>query len=115
MGSNERIEKALAYKSDGRYDEALQELRNLLVDEPANAEGRHQCGLILGFTGDFNQSLEELKLAVNFSPDNTLIRNDLALTLTMLGMYDEAKDEFSAVLEKDRQNQVALRNLNYFQ
>jgi Flp pilus assembly protein TadD len=114
MTTAERIEKALALKSDGQYDEALQVLRELLAEEPSNAEGRHQCGLVLGFTGDFDQSLQELKQAVVLAPDNALIRNDLALTFTMLGMYEEAKLEFSAVLQNDQQNQVALRNLTYF-
>jgi Flp pilus assembly protein TadD len=112
---DERFERALGYKVDGRYEEALAELRAFLLDNPAHAEAQHQMGLILGFTGDFDPSLSALRKAVEIAPDNTLIRNDLALTYTMLGMYDEAKDQFAQVLATDRQNQTALRNLTYFE
>ena len=111
---NERWQQAIWYKTDGRYEEALVELKELLTDHPDDAEIHHQVGLILGFTGDFEQSLTELLRAVELSTDNTVIRNDLALTYTMLGMYDEAKGQFARVLERDRDNQIALRNLTYF-
>jgi Flp pilus assembly protein TadD len=111
---SERWQQAIWYKTDGRYDDALVELKHLLVAYPNDAEIHHQVGLILGFSGDFEQSLIELLKAVELSADNTVIRNDLALTYTMLGMYDEAKEQFARVLERDRDNQIALRNLTYF-
>lgn len=111
----DKFERALSYKVDGRYQEALNELREYLKERPDDAEGHHQLGLILGFNGDFDPSLAELKQAVDLAPENALIRNDLALTFTMLGMYDEAKDQFARVLAKDRENPTALRNLTYFE
>ncbi len=111
---SERWQQAIWFKTDGRYEEALVELKHLLDDFPEDAEIHHQVGLILGFSGDFENSLTELLLAVELSADNTVIRNDLALTYTMLGMYDEAKSQFARVLERDRDNQIALRNLTYF-
>jgi tetratricopeptide (TPR) repeat protein len=110
----ERWQQAIWFKTDGRYDEALIELKDLLVEFPDDSEIHHQVGLILGFTGDFDQSLIELVKAADQAPDNTVILNDLALTYTMLGMYDEAKAQFARVLERDRENQIALRNLTYF-
>jgi Flp pilus assembly protein TadD len=107
-------QQAIWFKTDGRYEDALVELKNLLNDYPDDAEIHHQVGLILGFAGDFDQSLSELLKAVELSTDNTVIRNDLALTYTMLGMYEEAKGQFARVLERDRENQIALRNLTYF-
>ena len=112
---SERFQRALVHKVDGRYSEALADLRAFLKDCPDDSEAHHQLGLVLGFTGEFDPSLKALHRAVELAPDNTLIRNDLALTYTMLGMYDEAKDEFARVLARDRQNQTALRNLTYFE
>jgi len=111
---SERWQQAIWYKTDGRYEDALAELKMMLVDHPDDAEIHHQVGLVLGFTGDFDESLSELLKAVDLSAENTVIRNDLALTYTMLGMYDEAKGQFARVLERDRENQIALRNLTYF-
>ena len=110
-----RFERALVYKVDGRYNEALVELRAFLKERPNDPEAHHQLGLILGFTGEFDPSLLELHRAVDLAPENALIRNDLALTYTMLGMYDEAKAQFAQVLAKDRENPTALRNLTYFE
>lgn len=109
-----RFERAIALKSEGLYSDALQCLRALAQETPGDAELHHQIGLILGFSGEFEGSLAELRHSVELSPSNTLVRNDLALTYTMLGMYDEARVEFANVLEHDRENQVAIRNLQYF-
>lgn len=109
------LERAIGFKIEGKYEEALDELQALLSTCPDLAEAHHQLGLIMGFTGDFEQSLSELRRAVDIEPESTLLRNDLALTYTMLGMYDEAKEQFARVLERDRENQIALRNLTYFQ
>jgi Flp pilus assembly protein TadD len=109
------FERALVYKVDGRYNEALAELRLFLAERPDDPEAHHQLGLILGFTGNFDPSLSELRRAVDLAPESALIRNDLALTYTMLGMYDEAKAQFAQVLAKDRENSIALRNLTYFE
>ena len=115
MTSVERYERAIGYKVDGNYADALADLRIVIAETPAHAEAHHQLGLILGFNGDFDPSLSELKQAVELAPDNALIRNDLALTYTMLGMYEEAKAQFARVLQSDSVNQIALRNLTYFE
>jgi Flp pilus assembly protein TadD len=110
---SERLQQAIWYKTDGRYEEALIELKDLLERYPNDAEVHHQVGLILGYTGSFDQSLTELQRAADLADDDSVIRNDLALTYTMLGMYSEAKEQFAKVLERDRDNQIALRNLTY--
>lgn len=109
----ERLERGIAYKLEGRYDEATTEFRDLLSENGDHAEAHHQLGLVLGFIGDFETSLAELEYATRLDPGNTLSRNDLALTYTMLGMYDEAKAEFARVLAQDQGNDVARRNLTY--
>ncbi len=111
---SERWQQAIGLKIDGRYEDALVELSEILRESPEDPEVHHQIGLILGFTGSFDRSLSELRHAVTLAPDNTLIRNDLALTYTMLGEYDQAREQFALVLEHDRENQIALRNLTYF-
>ncbi|MDQ2798172.1 MAG: hypothetical protein M3Y13_00835 [Armatimonadota bacterium] len=111
----ERLERGIAYKIEGRYDEATTEFQALLAENGDHAEAHHQLGLVLGFIGDFEGSLAELEQATQLDPSNTLSRNDLALTYTMLGMYDEAKAEFACVLAQDEGNDVARRNLTYLQ
>lgn len=112
-GLDERLARGIACKIEGRYDEALAEIKAVLESSPDHAEAHHQLGLVYGFVGLFDESLTELESATELNPSGVLARNDLALTYTMLGRYDEAKSEFALVLAKDEQNDIALRNLTY--
>jgi len=111
----ERLERGIAYKIEGRYTDATAELRALLAEDDAHTEAHHQLGLVLGFIGEFDESLAELERAAALDGGSVLARNDLALTYTMLGMYEEAKAEFERVLEQDGGNDIARRNLTYLQ
>jgi Flp pilus assembly protein TadD len=111
---DERFQRGVAFKADGKYDEAERELKAILADEPEHVGAHHELGLVYGFTGLFEESLEELRRAVALDSGDLKARNDLALTYTMLGMNDEAKVEFETVLEIDPTNAVALRNIVYF-
>ncbi|HLJ55528.1 MAG TPA: tetratricopeptide repeat protein [Chthonomonadaceae bacterium] len=110
---NPYLERAIAFKVDGRYDEASAELSHLLEEDPNSSDAHHQFGLVLGFIGDFDASLEHLQRAVTLAPSRIDIRNDLALTYSMLGMYDEAATEFKEVLARDPENKRALESLRF--
>lgn len=110
----ERFERGVAFKVDGRYEEATTELRAVLEAYPDYAPALHELGLVYGFTGQFDESLEALQRAVTLEPADLKGRNDLALTYAMLGMNDEARAGFETVLEMDPTNAVALRNIVYF-
>lgn len=112
-GLEEKLARGVACKIEGRYDEAASEIQAVLEQQSDNAEAHHQLGLVYGFIGLFDESIHHLEQGTHLDPENVLARNDLALTYTMLGRYEEAKAEFAGVLERDRQNDVALRNLNY--
>ena len=115
MGSqgNAYLERGIAFKIDGRYEEAATELTQLLSEDPNSSDGQHQLGLVYGFTGDFDESLVHLQRAVTLAPSRIDMRTDLALTYSMLGMYDEAATEFKEVLERDPENKRALQSLQF--
>ena len=110
----ERLQRAVAFKVEGRYEDAERELRAMLAEEPENPQVRREMGLVLGFTGMFDEAIEELRRAVELDGDYLEARNDLALHYAMLGMNDEALAEFETVLEVDPGNPVALRHIVYF-
>jgi tetratricopeptide (TPR) repeat protein len=112
--TNPYLERGIAFKIDGRYEEAASEFTQLLSEDPNSSDGHHQLGLVLGFEGDFDKSLEELQHAVLLAPSRIDIRTDLALTYSMLGMYDEAEAEFKEVLSRDPENKRALDSLKFF-
>lgn len=111
--SNPYLERGIAFKIDGRYDEAATELKQLLEEDPNSSDGHHQIGLVYGFIGDFDVSLEHLQRAVVLAPTRIDVRTDLALTYSMLGMYDEAAAEFREVLEREPENKRALESLQF--
>ena len=111
--SNPYLERAIAFKIDGRYDEAATELKQLLEEDPNSSDGHHQLGLVQGFIGDFDLSLEHLQRAVVLAPARIDMRTDLALTYSMLGMYDEAAVEFKEVLAREPENKRALESLQF--
>ena len=107
------MERGLAFKIEGRYEEAVIEFEQLLADDPNSCDGHYQLGLIQGFTGMFDESLSELQHALTLGPARIDIRIDLALTYTMLGMFDEAKHEFEEVLRREPENKRALESLSF--
>ena len=109
----ERLEKGVAYKIEGQYEEAVRELRGLLAETPDHARAHHELGLVLGFTGDFDGSLAALARAVELDADGIKARTDLALTYCMLGRYEEAKVGFETVLAADPENETAQKNLDF--
>lgn len=115
MVGNLHLERAIAYKIAGNYDDARGELLAALDEEPDSAEAHHQLGLVHGFTGMFDESLESLQKAVTLDGNSLTFRNDLALTYAMLGMNEEAKAGFEEVLRRDPGNEVARKNILFFE
>ena len=109
------LERGTAFKVDGNYDSATQELRAAIALEPALAAAHHQLGLVLGFTGEFDDSLSELQIAVDLAPESVQILIDLAKTQAMLGFYDEAKAAFVRALGMDPGNDAAKKNLAFLE
>jgi len=112
--AEERLQQAISWKVEGRYEDAERELRTILAESPNHLRARHELGLVLGFTGMFDESLEELQRVAQLDPKYIKGRNSLGLTYCMLGYNDEARAEFEAVLEMDPTNAEALRQIQYF-
>ncbi len=111
---NSQLDRGIAFKVEGRYEEAVTEIREFLEQDPNSADGHHQLGLVYGFIGLFDESIEELQKAVLLTPTRVDPRVDLALTFSMLGEYDKAKSEFEEVLRRDPANKRALDSLQFF-
>jgi len=84
--ANPYLERGLAFKVEGRYEEAISEFQRLLAEDPNSSDGHYQLGLVYGFTGMFDESIEELQHGGDpwLRPASKFAWN-LALTYTMLG------------------------------
>ena len=110
----DRLQRGVSLKVEGNYEEAEQEFKAVLGEDPNHPAAHRELGLVYCFTGMFDESIEELRRAVELDPADLKARNDLALTYTMLGMMDEARAEFETVLSADPTNSEALRQMQYF-
>lgn len=114
MTLEERLQRGVALKLEGRYDDALNEIQAVLQDAPGYARAHRELGLVMNFTGQFEESIEELRRAVDLEPFSLDWRVELALAYSMLGFMDEAKTELETVLEADPSHSQALRHIVYF-
>lgn len=112
--SERRLQEAVNHKVVGEYEEAIAILKDILADDPDNAEAHRELGLIYGFQGLFDESVEELTIAVGLDGSRPDFLCDLAMTHAMLGMFDEAKPEFEKVLAMDPENKIAQQQMVYF-
>ena len=108
-----RLEKAIAHKIVGEYDDAVDLLKSVLSDAPDHSQAHHQLGLVYGFTGLFDESMEELEAAAGLEPASVPILIDLGMTLSMLGEVERAIPVFERVLEFDPANEKAINNLKF--
>ena len=65
----ETLHRALNYKAEGLYDEAIELFRICLDRDPGNGVAHMELGLVYGFVGLFDESVEELESAVNLAPE----------------------------------------------
>ena len=110
----ERLQRAIDFKNDGRYEEAMTAFRSILAETPKCVPARLGLGLSLCFIGEFDASLEELKRAVQDGPECVDTHLNLGKTYAMLGMYEEAKEEFKQVLLLCPNHKEATRQLTFF-
>jgi len=112
--AEQRCDRAMEMKNQGRYDEALAEFKQILEGWPKHPRAHLGLGLVYCFVGRFDESLEELKLAAELDPDWVEAHLNLAKTFAMMGMYDEARVGFKRVLELHPDHPEAKKQLTYF-
>lgn len=89
---------ALALEDAGRFVEALEHYRRLLVQAPGHADAWHNQGLLLARLGRLEEAEQSHRAYVQAYPRSARARSDLADVLLALGRYEEAIDalEFAA-------------------
>ncbi len=82
--------RALALEDAGRFDEALDHYRRLLIQEPGHADAWHNQGLLLARLGRLVEAEQSHRAYVAAHPQSVRARSDLADVLLALARYDEA-------------------------
>jgi protein O-GlcNAc transferase len=83
----------------GRLAEAQGLYRQVLAQEPGNADAMHYLGLLLHQLGQTASGLELLQKSVQLSRHVASYRNNLAMVLQQTGNHQEAAEQFAAAIQ----------------
>lgn len=78
MNRRHRVDAAIAYALERRWDLAAAENRGLLEEDPKDVESANRLGKALTELGDVGAAIEAYERAVNIDPTNAIARKNLA-------------------------------------
>lgn len=93
-----RYSRALILGEEGRYDEQIAELRDILAHDPEIPGVQFTLGNALVTAGKYEESLPFLQKAIDSWPDSASPHYEMGLALTFLGRFDEALREMQAAV-----------------
>lgn len=92
---------ANALADQGRLDEAILEIREVLRINPRDADGYYNLGNFLARTGRLEEAVDRFNEALRIQPDYAMASYDLGVVLAGQGRLDEAIDQFQRALKSD--------------
>ncbi|MEE8534884.1 MAG: tetratricopeptide repeat protein [Kiloniellales bacterium] len=105
-----KLESAVAAHREGRVAEAEAVYRQILADDPANAEARHMLGVAHLQSGRPEEAVEALREAIAGDSSDARYYNNLGNALLALGRPDEAVGAFATALDRDPEFDLARFN-----
>jgi tetratricopeptide (TPR) repeat protein len=97
----EALERAVALHQEGRLSEAERSYREILEEDPGNADAWHLLGLIAGSTGEQADAVALIRKAIELNPKCADYHNNLGNALLRLGHFDEAELAFHESIRLD--------------
>lgn len=102
------LDNAETYLGEGKLNEAILELRNVLQLDENNPEAIEKLALALWDAGQLGAAARFLERAAENAPENLSIRTKLATYYLLSGRADEAREEARAALRIEPSNLDAL-------
>ncbi len=100
----------IMYRSDGKYDKALEEDLKALELDPNYGEVHNELGYLYADLRDFEKSIEHLKKYVSLNPGDANPLDSLAEAYFLMGRLDEAIAKYKEALEvKPDFSEVSLK------
>jgi tetratricopeptide (TPR) repeat protein/TolB-like protein/tRNA A-37 threonylcarbamoyl transferase component Bud32 len=106
-----RFALALLYQGTGRAEAALEELRRVLAQQPANDDAHRLLGDILADRGEWPEAIAELKRAVAIRPEFWRNHSSLGFTYVKTGRQAEAIAAFTKVTQLQPDNSRGFQML----
>jgi len=102
---------AKAHEREGNYLKAETALREILAQNPNQANAKHRLGVTLVRSGKSDEGISYLEEAVQAMPHNLEARNDLGYSYMMRGDLDAAESLFREALEISPNHAKSINNL----
>ncbi len=104
------FQASVQLEKEGRYDEAIEEIKLALADEPDNADFYYKYAQLFQAIEQYDQSLLQLKKVVFFNPCHADAHNDLGVLYFQKGDYEKAVEHFKKAVSLGN-NWTIHRNL----
>lgn len=101
------------YALEARWEEAIRQFRQVVAEEPTNAEYLRGLGWALHCAGDRIRGFEYLHRAIGLAPGNVDILNDLAAAHLAELQFDKAREYAEQALRLAPGNYVARDTLDH--
>lgn len=111
--SNGRTKLAEALRLQGRFDEAIDELKEALRIDPKSARAQSGLGLALRGERKNAEAIAAYREAIRLDPDLIDAHNGLAVLLAGQGELEEAVSEFRQIVRIDPDSAIGYYNLAY--
>lgn len=105
------LEEAVRRLETGDRSRGIQMLRFILAQQPRNAMVHYNLGMALSDLGKLDEAEAHLREAVAIDPGSTNARVALGVALARKKEFNKAVEVLDVVVQQDRKNPYALRNL----
>jgi len=105
------LNRALTLHQSGATDEAEQLYKQLLEDDPQNADAQHLLGILLGQQGRFKEALMPLHAALILEPESPSFHNSLGNVEKHLGHTEQAIFHYEQALKSPLASSAVYNNL----
>ena len=93
-----RMELAIGYFEQGQTNVALDELKQVILNDPSFPDAYNLRGLIYMRLNDMKQAEESFRRAVSLNPKDSNAQHNYGWLLCQLGRYDEATRAFDGAM-----------------
>ena len=108
-----RTRLAEALRLQGKFPEAIAELREAIRIDPTYARAHADLGLILRAQKNIDEAVVEYREALRLDPESIDAHNGLAVAFANSGRIDDAIAEFREIVRIDPDSAIGYYNLAY--
>lgn len=101
---HEMYDEAVALKNDGKLDEAVARLKEIVEIDPNHCDSHSALAVYLQKLGEFDAAIEHAKRVCELSPNESFSYTQLSVIYVKCGRIQEAEDARAKAHEVQAQN-----------